>query len=171
MVLLAAVGAAQDLPGGACRLLENREISRVVSGRVVERKATGRTSGRLAISDCFYQVDPFVSSVSLELVGEIRGKRSEKGPRARWETLFHESKEEREDKAASRREKEDEKGAKPREIENVGDEAFWIANPVSGSLYVLKGNSYLRLSVGGGDSEAVKITRSVALARKALQRL
>jgi hypothetical protein len=64
-----------------------------------------------------------------------------------------------------------EKRAKPRPVAGIGDEAFWISNPVSGALYVLKGSSYLRISIGGGDPESAKIEKTIELARHALGRL
>jgi len=53
----------------------------------------------------------------------------------------------------------------------VGDEAFWIASRVGGALYVLKGNSYLTVSVGGAADEKTRIEKSKALAQRALVRL
>ena len=52
-----------------------------------------------------------------------------------------------------------------------GDEAFWVGDPLSGALYVLKGDVFLRVSVGGPTDEAQKIKRARALASHALKRL
>jgi hypothetical protein len=54
----------------------------------------------------------------------------------------------------------------PRRIADLGDEAFWTS-----TLYVLKGDQYFRLSVGGADDEETKIRKSSDLARLVLQRL
>ena len=40
-----------------------------------------------------------------------------------------------------------------------------------GALYVLKGDTFLRISVGGVREEPARIQKSVALARLALKRL
>jgi hypothetical protein len=61
--------------------------------------------------------------------------------------------------------------APPRPIEGLGQEAFWVSNRASGVLYVLRGHAYLRLSVGGPDTEEAKLKKAIALARKALPRL
>ena len=53
----------------------------------------------------------------------------------------------------------------------MGDEAFWTGSSLGGGLFVLKGDAYFRLSVGGPDSEPVKIEKLKKLARKALRRL
>jgi len=60
---------------------------------------------------------------------------------------------------------------KPRPIDGLGEEAYWVGNPISGALYVLKGNSFLRISVGGVREESARIEKSKALARAALKRL
>ena len=157
--------AAASAQGDACRLLTRSEIGRVQKGSVVETKPTSRETGGFAILDCFYRVEPFDRSVSLEVTRRAQGETSH-DPRARWERMFSEGDE---DDDSGRPEK-GEKEAPPHPVDGVGDAAFWISNPVSGSLYVLKGHSYLRLSVGGPDPEAVKIEKASELARKALAR-
>ena len=42
---------------------------------------------------------------------------------------------------------------------------------IVGGLYVRKGDSFFRLSVGGPDRDAVKIEKLKKLGRKAVQRL
>jgi hypothetical protein len=53
----------------------------------------------------------------------------------------------------------------------VGDEAFWSASSVGGALYVLKGDRYLRISVGGAGNAETKLKKSKTLALNALRRL
>jgi len=60
---------------------------------------------------------------------------------------------------------------KPRRIDGLGEEAYWVGNPVSGALYVLKGDAFLRISVGGEKDESVRIKKTRTLAQKALERL
>ena len=59
----------------------------------------------------------------------------------------------------------------PRRIDGLGDAAFWTNNPVGGVLYVLKGEVFIRLSVGGPDKPEIKLAKSKALAEKVLPRL
>src|SRR2546423_162018 len=66
---------------------------------------------------------------------------------------------------------EEEEGAPPEPVSGIGDEAFWTGGRVGGALYVLKGNAFIRISVGGPGDEAAKIEKLKALARKALPRL
>ena len=63
------------------------------------------------------------------------------------------------------------KTARPRRVSGVGDEAFWDGSSLGGGLLVLKGDAYFRLSVGGPDSESVKIEKLKKLSRRALSRL
>ena len=46
-----------------------------------------------------------------------------------------------------------------------------MGNRVGGALYVLKHNSYIRVSIGGAGDQQTKIAKSKALARLALKRL
>jgi hypothetical protein len=48
---------------------------------------------------------------------------------------------------------------------------YWTGSRVGEALYVLKGNSYVRISIGGSSDPATKIKRSKAPAEKAIARL
>jgi hypothetical protein len=49
--------------------------------------------------------------------------------------------------------------------------AFWASNRFGGVLYVLKGDAFISISLGGTDKEEAKLEKSKALAQKALPRL
>jgi hypothetical protein len=68
-------------------------------------------------------------------------------------------------------EKEEKEPIPPKKIESIREEAFWTSNRFGGILYVLKGDAFISISVGGADDEDTKIKKSKALAQKALQRL
>jgi hypothetical protein len=172
----ATVFGAEPAKSDACRLLTKTEVGSLQKGSVQETKSRARESGGFAILDCFYQVEPFDRSVSLELTRRSRGSAAH-DPRERWERMFSKSEESEDEDGAEDSEKSvksaKEKGEKespPLPVSHVGEAAYWISNPVSGALYVLKGNSYLRLSLGGPDPERVKIEKASELARKALAR-
>ncbi|HEX9224994.1 MAG TPA: hypothetical protein VF860_16815 [Candidatus Acidoferrales bacterium] len=61
--------------------------------------------------------------------------------------------------------------SKPRLIHGLGEEAYWVGNPVAGALYVLQGETFLRISVGGVRAESARIEESKTLARAVLKRL
>ncbi len=64
-----------------------------------------------------------------------------------------------------------EESVPPKKIDGIGEEAFWASNRFGGMLYVLKGDAFIFISLGGPDDEETKIDKSKALAQKALQRL
>ncbi len=65
----------------------------------------------------------------------------------------------------------EEKRVPPKKIEGLGDDAYWVGTRVGGTLYVLKKGAFIRLSLGGPDSQEMKIEKSKKLAEKALGRL
>jgi hypothetical protein len=65
----------------------------------------------------------------------------------------------------------DEAASKPRRIPALGEEAYWVGSPISGALYVLQGDLFLRISVGGIPKESTRIAKSKSLATAILSRL
>jgi len=53
----------------------------------------------------------------------------------------------------------------------LGDDAYWTGNRVGGALYALKGNTYIRISVGGPGNQEAKIKKTRTLAQIILKRL
>ncbi len=56
-------------------------------------------------------------------------------------------------------------------VESLGDDAYWVANRFGGILYVLKGDVFISVGIGGTDAEDTKLKKSKVLAQKALQHL
>jgi hypothetical protein len=56
-------------------------------------------------------------------------------------------------------------------VEGLGDEAFWAEGARQGALYVHRGQTLLRVAVGGDESKEAKMSRLRLLASKALGRL
>ncbi|HEV8368573.1 MAG TPA: hypothetical protein VGQ39_11535 [Pyrinomonadaceae bacterium] len=171
----------------ACALLTTDEIRSVQGEPLKETKASGSVEGGLINSQCFFALPTFNNSISLVVTqkGDGAGARD---PKEFWEATFDkESEAEREkehgktsekerEKAVRKardgsREEEEEEGPPAQKIAGIGDEAFWTGSRVGGALYVLKGNTYLRVSVGGAGSQQTKINKSKALARLALKRI
>ncbi len=100
-----------------------------------------------------------------------------RNPKDFWKETFSryegEAKEEEGDekKKKSLREQEEEKTKPPNKIDGIGDSAYWTANRMGGALYVLKNDVFIRISVGGPESEESKINHCKALAEKALSHL
>ena len=66
---------------------------------------------------------------------------------------------------------EEEEGAAPEKVKDLGDEAFWMASRVGGALYVLKKDVFFRISVGGAGDERTKLKKSKTLAQQVLKRI
>lgn len=133
----------------------------MVQGQAPAQKIPSeQPAGSFRFTQCFYRTQELSSSVSVAVgVPLTDDKRS--GPRDYWRAQFK-----RED-----REESDEKKNEPRRLAGLGDEAFWVGDPVTGALYVLRGEVFLRVSVGGPPAQAEKIRRAKALALYALKRL
>jgi hypothetical protein len=128
----------------------------------------------LRVSQCFYALPSFTNSVSVDL---MHGK-----TKTFWKEHFSNARAERDadddhgrdaamKTAPPTREAEEEHQSAVRKVAGVGDTAVWSGNRMSGALYVLKGDSIVRISVGGKGSEDEKIERSRKLAAIALRKL
>ena len=161
--------ASAQVKFDACSLITRAEIEAVQGEPVIDTKSSEPDRPMFAVSQCFYTVTTFSKSVSLELTRKDPEKPAKEGPRDQWKKLFHPAADK---EVEGDREKEGEKeSAPPRRVKGVGDEAFWMGTAITGALYVLKGDAYLRISIGGGESESVRIQKIKTLARKALTRL
>jgi hypothetical protein len=171
----------------ACALLIGPEIRSIQGESLKETKASGTVERGFSVSQCFFTLPTFTNSINLVVTqkGDGPGARD---PKQFWEATFgNESEGERDkgrDKGSEKdrekeakkardrnREEEEKEAAPPQKIGGVGDEAFWTGSRVGGALYVLKGNTYIRVSVGGAGDQQTKINKSKALARLALKRL
>jgi hypothetical protein len=144
-----------------CRLLSDSEL-RAVQGHVPTQKIPSEPAGSFRFTQCLYRTPDITSSVSVAVGNPLATDSKRSGPRHFWQQQFH-----RQASAASGRKKKE----PPKPIAGVGDEAFWAGDPMTGALYVLKGEVFLRLSVGGSGDENEKIRRAKALASHALKRL
>ena len=171
----------------ACALLNSKEIEAVQGEALKETKLSGQAGGGLQISQCFFTLPTFSNSISL-LVAQKGDGADAKDPKDFWRETFQkgvteekdrERARERErnkkdrdkDKKASGRGEEEEESTPPQKVSGVGDDAFWVGSRVGGAIYVLKGNAYIRISVGGSGDQASKINKSKTLAQKAIARL
>jgi hypothetical protein len=184
-----ATTATTATPGriDACALIARAEIESAQGEEVKEARSTTVAHSRFNISQCYYSVASPVKSVSLELTQRAPGQSGAASPREFWEERFERAGREKErergrqgngkrdaDKGGgSRREEEEEEegGSPPKRVTGVGDEAFWVGNRKIGALYVLKDDSIIRISIGGPDTETVKLEKMKTLAQLAVKRL
>src|SRR5438874_5571843 len=161
-----------------CSLVTKEEVAAIQKATITNAKSSAAPSGNLVMSQCYYSAKEPNMSVSLAILQP--SSRSTAGSEARdyWENTMRGSAEESagdtryDDEGSRRREKaQEEHKDSAKKIEGVGEEAFWSGNRVGGALYVLRKNVIVRISVGGPEDQETKITRSKALAAKAIGRL
>jgi hypothetical protein len=163
----------------ACTLLTSAELQAAIGEPLQEARSSVQPAAGMRMSQCFFRMPTSAKSVSLSLATQGRGS-SPSALREFWRNQFqsvHQD-EERDStpaekgKTPSGSEAERESDArKPRPIEGLGDEAFWVGSAISGALYVLQGDAFLRVSVGGIPEEPSRLAKSKVLARAAIARL
>jgi hypothetical protein len=144
----------------ACALLTNAEIEASLGESVKDRKPGAQATGPLTTSQCYFATSA-ARSVSLTVTRRSASTHSTFTVREYWRRQFH-NPEHDQDAEPDRR-------ARP--IADVGEEAYWTGNRFAGALYVLKGEAFLRISIGGIRDEQARIATSKALALAALKRL
>ena len=158
LVTLVALHAGDQPQVDVCALLTSADFESVLGETIKERKPGTQPAGALQTSQCFFATSS-AKSVSLTLTRTNPGGRGGLTAREYWRRQF----------AASEHDAADDRRARP--IAGLGDEAFWTGNRFAGALYVLRGDAFLRVSVGGIRDENKRIEASQRLAREALRRL
>jgi hypothetical protein len=158
--LLGAGAAWHAAPADACALLSTDDVRSVQQTTVKECKSSVHTARGLRYEQCVFAAADFAHSVSLTVISGDAD-----ATRAFWTSTFRPQRTEASLVKATR------KKELPRQITNLGDDAFWTGDTRTGALYVLTGDRVLRISVGGASEEPERLRRSRALADAALARL
>lgn len=171
-----AANASSPVKGkiDACKLITGEEIQSVQRDTLKETKASEQSSGGFATAQCFYLTNNFVNSISLTVTQKDPANAGGPSIRDFWKERFGSAGREKErenerDKDAKRGEEEESRP--PQTVKSLGDEAYWVGNQKVGALYVLTGDKFLRISIGGADSQKVKTEKMKTLARKVIKRL
>src|ERR1700730_2942929 len=169
--------AAKTRAVDACMLLTSAELQAAVGEPLAEARPSTQPAGRIQTSDCLFRTPAFAKSVSLT-VALPGSATSGSALREFWRNQFHAAREKEEDTAGesaetpSASEAELERNArKPRAISGLGEDAFWVGSPISGALYVLEGDAFLRVSVGGIPNESSRLAKSKMAASAAIGHL
>ena len=160
-----------------CALLTSREIEAVQGESVKGTSSTLQVIGGMNFSQCVFHTQTAAKSISLEVATVNHSASSATTPREFWRKQFYAFKKKKKNLPAGAKPakglmtdpQKDER--KPRRISGVGEEAYWVGNPVTPILYVLQGDVFLRLSVGGIRDESARLEKSKALARAAVRKL
>jgi hypothetical protein len=159
----------------ACSLITREEVEAIQRSSIKDTKSNERSTGALRVSQCFYTAAEFTKSVSLSVTRSDSPGSVDNGPRDFWAHTFS-PQPEKENESIKAKGTERESGgekeiAPPKKIEGIGEEAYWTGTRVGGALYVLSKNVFIRIAIGGTDDEETRISKSRALAEKALPRL
>jgi hypothetical protein len=162
----------------ACSLATRDEVGAIQGAKMLDPKSSEGPATDFLLSQCYYGSAEPDKSVSLGLM-----QRNPKDPGTRtitqfWhETFDHlasaengESNEKDREESKGDENKEHE-GVRPQKIEGIGQESYWLGNPMGGILYVLKNDRMLRISFGGLGNADDKLAKSKALAQRAIGRL
>ena len=155
-VLALILGLGSGRAPNACQVLSARDVARVQGARPKSTKLKETTSRELEVSQCLFTLPRLSDSVSVDV---MRGD-----TRTFWRKHFPD-----EHRAANKPRAERE--AQAMRVAGVGDDAVWSGNRLAGALYAMKGNTIVRVSVGGDLPREQKIERAKKLAARALRRL
>ncbi len=158
----------------ACTLLSSSVIKSVQGEPLKQSKGSQAQNESMVISQCFYSLPTFSNSISLTLNLPLSGNASRTGPRYLWKKWFHadtsDNQEPDFDSPQPKQEGAEEKSAAPVPVSGLGEEAFWVRRFV-GTLYVLRGDTVLRISIGGKQDDAARLRKAQLLAKSALENL
>ena len=184
-----AVAAPVQSKIDACTLLTADDLKGVQGEVFKDAQRSDRLDGDFIVAQCYFTMPTMANSVVLN-VTMPKDEPGARTPKAFWEQTFGgDEDKEREGKSEREREKEKQKdkdksqpaerreeggekeGSPPERVKGLGDEAFWIASPVGGALYVLKNDLFFRISVGGAGDQKSKLNKSKLIAQKVLTKL
>ena len=137
----------------ACSLATREEVAAIQGAKMLDPKSSEGPAIDFLLSQCYYGSAEPDKSVS---VGLMQRNPTDPGTRTItqfWhETFDHfasaENGEGNEKKREERKgdENKEHEGVRPQKIEGIGQESYWLGNPMGGILYVLKNDRMLRIS-------------------------
>ena len=162
----------------ACSLATREEVGAIQGAKMLDPQGSEGPASDFQLSQCYYRSAEPDRSVS---VGLMQRDPKDSGTRTItqfWHETFDRFGSAENGKDADEKrpennggEEKEHEGVRPQKIEGLGEASYWLGNPMGGILYVLKNDRMLRISFGGPGSADDKLTKSKALAQKALGRL
>jgi hypothetical protein len=153
----------------ACALVAGRDVSRILDADIKSTRPVTEAARGVLLYQCYISTGT-PRSISIAVAGPMRSGSRTVTPRQFWREQFHPARRAGSSHERDRRDREREDAA-ARPVRGVGDEAFWSGTRVAGALYVLRGNTFIRVSVGGIQDERERIEKSRQLAAAAITRL
>ena len=162
----------------ACSLATREEVGAIQGAKMLDPKNSEGPEMDFVLSQCYYSSAEPDKSVSLGLTQRNPADPGKRTITEFWhETFDHLASAENGEGAEKKRQEdkgednEKHEGVRPQKIEGIGQESYWLGNPMGGVLYVLKNDRMLRISFGGPGNADEKLGKSKALALKAIGRL
>lgn len=156
-------------PLDACSLLTADEITAIQGAAPTATAPSQSDQGGMMVTQCLFTLPTAANSIALTLSQRAEGGGG-RDAREVWNEMFHTDRRERKEEEEHGEEKE-KRGRTPDKIENLGDEAFMTSLRFGAVLYVLKGDRFLRVSIGGPHPGNEQLEKPKALATAALKRL
>lgn len=185
-----------DLPRSpTCSLLSDEDIVAVQGEAPAAAQGTEHHAGALVASQCFYRLNTFEKSISLEVVSPAPGGESKEAAKDYFQQKFRKAEEDAASAAEMERRRQEElereraagsvrEGGRPKKykawkeavappqrVRGLGDEAFWARNQDAGALFVLRKDRAFSVTLSGLEEREVKIRKATELARRILKRL
>jgi hypothetical protein len=129
----------------------------------------------MLISECLFHTSVFAKSVSVALATPSSGNPSALTPRKFWQKQFRapgkRTKCAQRARESRRRRPKEKRHANRGGLRGLGEDVYCAGTPVAGALYVLQGDNFARISVGGVGEERARIEKSKVLASAVVKRL
>ena len=149
-------------PIDAAGLLTSDELLALQGEAVSQTTPTVKSEGGFTVSQCLFTLPTYSKSIVVTVTQKGDGPDA-RDPAEFWRHAFHENK--------SREAEEEETTKPPEPVAGLGDEAFWTADRVGGALHVLKGNTMIRIGIGGAGDGRSRLEKARAIAELILKRL
>lgn len=155
-------------PQDVCALLTKEEIQSVQGSPIKEATSSVRADGGLRVAQCFYTAQDYSKSVVLSTTQtDFSQPNPKRNLKEFWAKTFHRDFKKEKDEGEHESGEEEDEWLPPKKITGLGEEAYWSG----GSLYIFIKDSFIRIAIGGPETEETKIQRLKTLAEKIIQRL
>ncbi|MEP7071653.1 MAG: hypothetical protein ABI839_04650, partial [Verrucomicrobiota bacterium] len=128
-------------------MITSDEFVGIQGSPLQEGKKSSGVSGSILFDQCYFAAAELAKSVTIAVARPVEANGG-KSPRDVWMEKFGRFAGGESEKGHDPSEGEEHESS-PRKISGIGDEAFWSGTSVGGAFYVLQGNMFLRISVGG----------------------
>ena len=162
----------------ACSLATREEVGAIQGTKMLDPQSSEGPASDFQLSQCYYGSAEPDRSVSVGLMQRDPKDSGTHTITQFWHETFDrfasaENGKEADEKRPENNggEEKENEGVRPQKIEGLGEASYWLGKPMGGILYMLKNDRMLRISFGGPGSAGDKLTKSKALAQKALGRL